>query len=140
MNILTHLQIGDNVSGLYNREYLVVEASVHFFRGDDGFNPDSLARCRSLDLTVVAPSKKDLFFQDWFFSSVCHSGRVLFELAEITSGGDFTTERKLLFSDARCFHFTERYDIHENSLRYYDVKLKLGECIIDEIPFGNGSF
>jgi len=140
MNLQTHIQFGNLDKGLFQKEYLVVNSAIHFFRSDNGFHPDSSVKCDSLDITVVAPHKSDLLIQEWFFSNAPLNGRLLFELTGISSSQESTVVRTLEFNGARCYSFSERYDIERKSLRLFDLQIKVERCVIDNINFDNGSF
>ena len=61
MNIIAHLQFGDNVSGLYSKEYLVVGCRTHVGRSHNSYHPDSSPQREVVEVTVVAPTKADLY-------------------------------------------------------------------------------
>ena len=52
MNIIAHLQFGDKVTGIYNKEYLVTRYQTHIERSHNSFHPDSLPRCDSMEVTL----------------------------------------------------------------------------------------
>ena len=54
------LEIGDNDAKRYYKQYLLTELRMVFNRTYTVI-PDGVARCERLELTVVAPSKDDLF-------------------------------------------------------------------------------
>lgn len=83
MNILAHLQFGDNVSALYHKDYLVVGCHTHLMRGHNAYHPNTTPTCESFEVTVVAPGKEDLELHEWFFTNSSRSGRILFELMDV---------------------------------------------------------
>ena len=88
MNIIAHLQFGDNVTGIYNKEYLVVRYHTRIARSHNSYHPDSLPRCDSVEVTVIAPGKEDLELHEWYFSNEYRTGRIVFELMELGTSGD----------------------------------------------------
>lgn len=136
MNIITHIEFGNNQVGIYNHDTLVTEVHTHFSRQFNAFHPSSIANCTSLDISIIAPLKDDLFFQEWYVNNGVHSGRLKFELMNLDSRGESASERYLWFFDAQCYYLGERYDINDKSLRIMDLKLKPVRCMIDKVDFG----
>ena len=60
MNILAHLQFGDNRSAHYHQEYLVVGCRTHLMRRYGIYRPEAAPGFDSLEVTLIAPGKEDL--------------------------------------------------------------------------------
>jgi len=135
MNIITHIQFGNDSVGFFTNEFPVTELHTHFNRQYNAFHPSSKAICSSLDVSIVTPSKDNLFFQDWYISNGVRNGRLRLELMNLDAGGEFNSIRYIRFYDTQCYYLGERYDIKDKSLRIMDLKLKPGSCVIDEVPF-----
>ena len=123
MNILAHLQFGDNVSALYHKDYLVVGCRTHLMRGHNAYHPDTTPTCESLEVTVVAPGKEDLELHEWFFTNSSRSGRILFELMDVRADQEGVLKRAFYFDSAQCFSLQEHYDLKERSLRLLTLRL-----------------
>ena len=136
MNIIAHLQFGDNVTGIYNKEYLVVRYHTRIARSHNSYHPDSLPRCDSVEVTVIAPGKEDLDLHEWYFSNEYRSGRIVFELMELNTSGDNVSEHVITFDDAQCFGIEENYDIGVNSLRTLTLKIGMANFAVNDTEFG----
>lgn len=135
MNISTHLQFGDNVSGSYNIDYPVVGARTHFGRQTNTYHPDSNAKCTFLEVTVIATEKKDTLLQEWFYNNSKVNGRLVYELSEMNASGDEIVKRELIFNDAQCFEFREIFNIRNKFQRVFELKIIARECVMDNIHF-----
>ena len=80
MALTARLQFGDNVAGLYSREYLIADCHLHFNRHHNHFKPDTDARCETMELVVVAPGREDLNLYEWYINNDTLSGRVVIVL------------------------------------------------------------
>ena len=137
MNIIAHLQFGDNVTGIYNKEYLVVRYHTRIARSHNSYHPDSLPRCDSVEVTVIAPGKEDLDLHEWYFSNEYRSGLIVFELMELNPSGDNVSEHVITFDDEQCFGIEENYDIGVDSLRTLTLKIGMANFSVNDTEFGN---
>lgn len=135
MNNLAHLRIGDNTSALYNKEYLVVECVVHSSRGHNSLHPCTVPTCEQIEITIVAPGKTDLEFQNWYLGNTVRSGKLSFDLADVQSG-DFMDAHTIVFEDASCFSYSERYDVSKRSLRLLTIRIRPQSCTMDGVTYG----
>ena len=136
MNILAHLQFGDNVSALYHKDYLVVGCRTHLMRGHNAYHPDTTPTCESLEVTVVAPGKEDLELHEWFFTNSSRRGRILFELMAVRADQEGVLKRSFYFDSAPCFSLQEHYDLKERSLRLLTLRLSVKTFRVDQVLFG----
>ena len=136
MNILAHLQFGDNVSALYHKDYLVVGCRTHLMRGHNAYHPDTTPTCESLEVTVVASGKEDLELHEWFFTNSSRSGRILFELMDVRADQEGVLKRAFYFDSAQCFSLQEHYDLKERSLRLLTLRLSVKTFRVDQVLFG----
>lgn len=135
MSLSATLQIGDNQLGNYNKEYKVVRSQYKFVRGYNFRQPDTAARNKFIEITVVAPGKEDLSLYDWYIDRTLLSGRIVFDL----SGQAIFDERPKIiqFEEAACFSLSESYHIDDESLRLIKIEITAEETIVDSITFKN---
>ncbi len=135
MSLSATLQIGDNQSGNYNKEYKIVRCQYKCARGCNYRNPDTVARNKTIELTVVAPGKHDLSLYDWYIRRLLLGGRIVFDL----SGQAIFDERPKIvqFEDAACFSLRESYHIDNDCLRLIHIEIAPEETIVDNISFKN---
>ena len=136
MNIIAHLQFGDNVTGIYNKEYLVVRYHTHIARSHNSYHPDSLPRCDSVEVTVIAPGKEDLELHEWYFSNEYRTGRIVLELKELGTSGDNENTHTMTYDEAQCIALEENYDIGVNSLRTLTLKIGMANFAVNDTEFG----
>lgn len=136
MNILAHLQFGDNVSALYHKDYLVVGCHTHLMRGYNAYHPNTTPTCESFEVTVVAPGKEDLELHEWFFKNSSRSGRLLFELMDVRTDQEGEMKRAFYFDSAQCFSLREHYDLKERSQRLLTLRISAKTFRVDHVLFG----
>lgn len=136
MALTARLQFGDNVAGLYSREYLVADCHCHFVRHHNQFHPDADARCERVEVIVVAPGKENLNLFDWYISGNPISGRLLFDLSSM-HGGEFTTSKELLFEDAYCFSLAEDYHVDSSNRRYLKLSFMAEKIIVNDVEYNS---
>ena len=122
MALFATLQLGDNVSKHYTKTFQLVDCSLHFARKYNHAQPETNARCQSIDLTLIAPDKCDLSLFDWYLNKEEHDGRIVFSSVSgnVNDSGD---EREILFEGAMCYRMAEDYSIQVTNRR--SVKLYL---------------
>ena len=135
MSLSATLQIGDNHMENYNKEYQVVRCQYTCARGYNFRLPDTEARNKTIEITVVAPGKEDLSLYDWYIDRTLLSGRIVFDL----SGQAMFDERPKIvqFEDAACFSLSESYHIDNDSQRLIRIEIAAEETVVDSIPFKN---
>ena len=136
MNIIAHLQFGDNASRLYSNEYLVVGCRTLVRRTHNSFHPDSKPECETIEVTLVAPGKNDLYLYEWYLSNAPCSGCLLFDIDDIRAGGGEIKKRCLMFEGGQCYSSHEEYDIHSSSRRLLTLKITADSFIADDIRIG----
>ena len=102
MAFLSHLQFGDNSTGIYSRVYTLVDCHLHFMRHYNHFRPDTDARCEKVEVVVEAPGKDDLTLVGWYVNNEVYDGRILFDLPSKTSESSMQTAQTLLPVVDRC--------------------------------------
>ena len=135
MSLSATLQIGDNQLGNYNKEYKVVHCQFKCARGYNFRMPDTIARNKTIAITVVAPGKEDLSLYDWYIDRTLLSGRIVFDL----SGQAMFDERPKIvqFEDASCFSLSESYHIDDETRRLIHIEIAAEKTIVDSILFTN---
>jgi hypothetical protein len=134
MEVQAKLQIGDNESQIYRQNYNVVNLFCHFSRVANNIRPDSDACCKSIDITLVAPSQEDLALYDWYISGQPLCGRVALDLADAQADSS-NNNGNLVFENAYCFAIEEEYHIDKQMLR--TIKLSL---VADKVTFEGATF
>ena len=69
MEVQAKLQIGDNSSQIYSKQYNVVNLTCHYTRLTSSSRPNTDALCEHIALTLVAPNMEDLVWC-WIFQTV----------------------------------------------------------------------
>ena len=135
MAFLSHLQFGDNSTGIYSRVYTLVDCHLHFMRHYNHFRPDTDARCEKVEVVVEAPGKDDLNLQEWYLNNEAQSGRVIFDLQSKTSSD--TLQKLVEFEGARCYSFEEEYHINIQRKRYYRLSIVAENITVNDTSFKN---
>lgn len=135
MALLARLQFGDNMTGHYSKEYLVMDCHLHFSRHHNHFRPDTDARCEQVELVVVAPGKEDLNLYEWYIQNGTMSGRIVFDLQTVTH--DNNVEKVILFEDAYCYAIEEEYHIDVQKRRCLRLSLMADHVEINDTAFEN---
>ena len=135
MAFLSHLQFGDNSTGIYSRVYTLVDCHLHFMRHYNHFRPDTDARCEKVEVVVEAPGKDDLNLQEWYLNNETQSGRVIFDLQSKTSSD--TLQKLVEFEGARCYSFEEEYHINIQRKRYYRLSIVAENITVNDTSFKN---
>lgn len=135
MSLSATLQIGDNSLQNYSKEYKVVRSQYRFARGYNFRLPDTLARNKIIEITIVAPGKEDLSLYDWYIHRTLLSGRIVFDLSGQTM---FDERPKIIqFEDASCFSISESYHIDNESQRLIKIEITAETTVVDSISFKN---
>ena len=100
MALTARLQLGDNLAGLYSKEYLVADCHLHFKRHHNHFKPDTDARCETMELVVVAPGREDLNLYEWYINNDTLCGRVVIDLQTMSEND--SVMKFVEFEDAYC--------------------------------------
>ena len=135
MAFLSHLQFGDNSTGIYSRVYTLVDCHLHFMRHYNHFRPDTDARCEKVEVVVEAPGKDDLNLQEWYLNNEAQNGRVIFDLQSKTSSD--TLQKLVEFEGARCYSFEEEDHINIQRRRYYRLSIVAEKITINDTAFKN---
>ena len=134
MALTAKIQFGDNSIGRYSREYLVTDFKCHISRSYNNARPDSIPRCDSMELTVVAPGKEDLNLYEWYVDCSSLSGRILIELSA-SAQNQAPEMKEVLFEDAVCYALSEEYRIDVNTRRCLHLSIAVEQLTVDTIPF-----
>lgn len=127
MALLTTLKIKD-----VEAKYKVVDFRCHFARHYNQFNPDEAPACERIEMTVVAPDTDDFTFYEWFINGSLLSGELCYELP-VSIRNVSSEKRTIAFADARCFAFSEDYDINSESRRTLKVSVVPQHVTIDQV-------
>lgn len=127
------LEIGDNDAKRYYKQYLLTDLRMVFNRSYTVV-PDGVARCERLELTVVAPGKRDLFMFDWFLRSQAVTGRIVVSLTgDVSDSG--SSNQEIYFEDAQCFAMSENYDVDSARRRSLKLALVSDKIDIEDLTF-----
>ena len=99
MEVQAKLQIGDNGSHIYSKQYNVVNLTCHYKRLTSSSRPNTDALCENIDLTLVAPDMEDLSLYDWYISGDPLNGRVALDLSDGKASADVSNS-DLYFEEA----------------------------------------
>ena len=133
MALSAHLQFGDNKSGRYTSDYLLVDCRCSFRRSFDDLRPNGRPYCDSVELQVVASGNNSLLY-NWFTDKEEMCGRILFDLSSVTSDDANPTE-EIQFENARCFSLQEHYDKDTRFRRLLKLAFEADEIIADDVAF-----
>ena len=134
MALMARLQFGDNMAGLYSKEYLVMDCHLHFSRHHNHFRPDTDARCEQVELVVVAPGREDLNLYEWYINNDTMSGRIVYDLQSVTSAAE---EKVIQFEDAYCCSIEEEYQIDVQKRRCLRLSVMAESLVINDTSFEN---
>lgn len=127
------LEIGDNDTKRYNKQYLLTDFRLVFSRAYN-IVPEGATSCERLELTMVSADKSDLFLFEWFLRSNAITGRIIISL--IGDVNDSTSEnQEIYFEDATCFSLTENYDIDSSRRRSLKLALVSDKISIEDLTF-----
>lgn len=134
MALSAHLQFGDNKSGRYTSDYLLVDCRSSFRRSHNDLRPDGVAYCDQIEITLVAPERDDMTLHNWFIDEDELSGRIVFDLSSIASGNAMPT-KTLFFEDARCFALQESFDKDTRFRRLLKLTFEADSITMDDVDF-----
>jgi hypothetical protein len=134
MALAAHIQFGDNKSGRYNNDYLLVNCHCSFRRSHNDLRPDGAACCDSVEVEMVAPSRDDMTLHNWFMDRDERSGRIVFDLTSSAADNAQPT-RVLLFEEARCFSLEEHYDKDTRFRRLLKLAFEAESITMENVDF-----
>ena len=132
---MARLQFGDNTTGLYAKEFLVMDCHLHFTRHHNHFQPDTDARCETVEVVVVAPGREDLTLYEWYIENDVQSGRLVFDLQSLT--GNDERVKFLEFEDAYCYSIAEEYRIDAQKRRCIKLSFVAESIVVNDTEFRN---
>ena len=132
MAFAAFLEFGDNTIKRYSKQYLVSDCRLLFARSFNSFSPEETARCKGVEVTVVAPGKDDLGLMEWFSTQSVQSGRIVFCLTNEATINDDDAQI-IYFEDAKCFSLSEFYDINVSRRRLLKLALSAESLEIDGV-------
>lgn len=132
MALTAVLEFGDNSIKRYSKQYLVSDCRLVFARSYTGFSPKGAARCERVEVTVVAPGKDDLGLIEWFSTQGVQSGRIVISLTNEIKDND-SDSQILYFEEAKCFSFSEYYDINVSRRRLLKLAISAEMLEIDGV-------
>ena len=133
MEVQAKLQIGDNNSRVYSKQYNVVNLICHYTRLTNSSRPNTDALCEHITMTLVASNMEDLSLYDWYISGEPLNGRVVLDPdgRAISDGNDLNLE----FEEGYCYAIEEEYQI--DSMMRRTVKLSI---VANEVTFEGAKF
>lgn len=136
MEVQAKLQIGDNSSHIYSKQYNVVNLTCHYKRLTGSSRPNTDALCENIDLTLVAPDMEDLSLYDWYISGGPLNGRVALDLSDGKAKTD-GINADLEFEEAYCYAIEEEYKIDGMMLRTVKLSIVASEVTFEGATFKN---
>ena len=137
MALTAVLEFGDNNIQRYSNQYLVSDCRFLFQRPNNGFSPEGAARCERVEVVVVAPGKEDLGLIEWFSTQEVMNGRIVISLTNDLRKDESDTQI-LYFEGAKCFSFSEFYDINSSRRRLLKLAISAEEMVIDGVTLNRG--
>ena len=137
MALTAVLEFGDNNIKRYSKQYLVSDCRFLFQRSNNGFSPEGAARCERVEVVVVAPGKEDLGLIEWFSTQEVMNGRIVISLTNDLRKDESDTQI-LYFEGAKCFSFSEFYDINSSRRRLLKLAISAEEMVIDGVTLNRG--
>ena len=132
MALTAVLEFGDNSIKRYSKQYLVSDCRLVFNRSYNSFCPAGAARCERLEVVVVAPGKNDLGLIEWFSTQGVQSGRIVISLTNEIKDND-SDSQILYFEEAKCFSFSECYDVNVSRRRLLKLAISAETMEIDGV-------
>ena len=136
MEVQAKLQIGDNSSHIYSKQYNVVNLTCHYKRLTSSSRPNTDALCENIDLTLVAPDMEDLSLYDWYISGDPLNGRVALDLSDGKASAD-GSNADLEFEEAYCYAIEEEYKIDGMMQRTVKLSIVASEVTFEGTTFKN---
>jgi len=134
MALLATLQLGNNQSKSYSKEFLVTDIRCHMRSEHNRYRPSSKAFCERIEMTVVTPGKKDLTLLEWYANRSTLCGRIVIEMTTI-SKETYQQPKVIKFENAICFRISEDYDINNKLRRLLSLSLEAESVTTDEVTF-----
>jgi hypothetical protein len=134
MALLKKLQLGDNQSGRYTKEYLLSDFKCHTHRLHNEYRPEADKYCDSIDLTVIAPGREDMQLYEWFIRQSTLNGRLLIQLPPKPNQSEPDCQ-EIIFEEAKCFSFEEEYHINRNQRRMLRLRFVAEQVNFNGIIF-----
>ena len=132
MALTAVLEFGDNNIKRYSKHYLVSDCRFLFQRSSNSFSPEGAVRCERVEVIVVAPGKEDLGLVEWFSTQDVQNGRIVISLTNDLKDNDTDTQI-LYFEEAKCFSFSEYYDINVSRRRLLKLAISAERMEIDGV-------
>lgn len=137
MALTATLRIGDVDSGNYTNSYLVTSCRFSVSRDNDGFVPNKIPTNKLLEITLVAPDKKDRLIYDWYITRSELSGILEFDMSAMIIHDDSPQIRTVKFINAQCYSLSEIYNIGSINRRMIRIKLSPESSVFDTVTFNN---
>jgi hypothetical protein len=134
MSLIKKLQIGDNRSGRYTKEYLLTDFKCLTHRLHNEYRPNFDKYCDSINVTVIAPGREDMLLYEWFIRQSTLSGRLLIQLPPKPNQSEPDTQ-EIFFEEAKCFSFEEEYHIGRNQRRMLRLQFVAEKVDINGVVF-----
>jgi len=115
-------------------DYKVADFHLHLSRNYNQFNPESAPTCESIEMTVVAPTTDDYTIYQWYNDDSLLSGKLMYELP-VSLNHTYSEIRTIEFQDARCFAFSEHYDIDQASRRLLTIRIVPEKVTMEGVYF-----
>ena len=115
-------------------DYKIADFHLHMSRHYNQFNPESAPSCESIEMTVVAPVTDDYTIYEWYNNDSLMSGTLTYELP-VSLNHTYSDTRVIEFQDAKCFAFSENYDIDSTSRRLLTIRIVPEKVTMDSVSF-----
>ena len=129
MALFATLELGDNDTKIYTRTYPLVDCSFHFSRKYNHAQPETNARCQSIDCTLITPDKSDLNLFVWYINQEEYNGRIIIVSAS-SNANELVETREILFENALCYRISEDFSVHSPDRRTLKLYLAAEDVTI----------
>lgn len=128
------LEFGDNNINRYSKRFLVTDCRIEFARPYNDNRPEGAARCKRVEISVVASGKEDHTLFEWFASRSVQNGRLVISLLADGKVVDGDTH-VLAFESGQCYSLSEFYDIDLSKRRLLKIGIIADSMTIDSVSF-----
>ena len=102
----------------------------------DAVTADIWQTIEAIEVTVVAPTKEDLYLYEWYLCNEKASGCLKFDIDDVRQSEGETVCRNLHFDGAQCFSIHENYDIQSSSRRLLTLLITADSLTANDVRIG----
>ena len=134
MALIATLEFGDNDIQRYYKKYLVSDFRILHKRAYNKFNPEGMARCEQLQVSVICPGRDDLNLFEWYDRQGEQAGRVVI-MSNTVRSSDPEVSQIIYLDGAKCFRLSESYDSNSNRRRILTLGIETKSIKVEQVEF-----